>query len=105
MVSGESPAWSSTSRSASAGVIGRRWTVPPSARTTSASQCGGYGAGSTEPANGPVLVTALTRQTPGPGRATARPLAGWRSQPDPADCPHPPCLLYTSDAADEEDSV
>src|SRR3954470_937261 len=31
------------SPSASSGVIGRRWTVPPSAATTSASQCAGGG--------------------------------------------------------------
>src|SRR3954469_19879481 len=36
---------SPTRRSASSGVIGRRWTVTPSAAMTSASQCAGGGGG------------------------------------------------------------
>jgi hypothetical protein len=37
-VSGERPSWNPSSAGPSAGAIGRTWTVPPSASTTSAVQ-------------------------------------------------------------------
>ena len=40
-VSSDRPAWNATRRSASSGPSGRTWTVPPSARITSHSQCAG----------------------------------------------------------------
>src|SRR5215212_8946442 len=55
------------SPSASSGVIGRRWTVPPSAATTSASQCAGGGggvpgsAGTSTPVGGACSVTRVVR--------------------------------------------
>ena len=67
-------ACSATIASASSGRIGRRWTAPPSASRTSASQCGGLAARR--------LATSVSHAgRAGPGRAAGRPPSGWPGWP------------------------